>query len=162
MRGMRTVASAVAAGALSIGLAVALVACVPEEPMPVPTVDPSGAPSPGASAPPAEPELVPSGTADDNLLYFRTVISELVEAGGKPRGRDFIDALVAAGFSKTAMELTPDRTTINAEVDQVQFSVRMNGTCLIGQYGGGKLNGVSAPLLATGNCLIGTTRPIDW
>ena len=49
-----------------------------------------------------------------------------------------------------------------AEADQIMFSVRLNGTCLIGQYGGGRYNGTAQPLLSTGTCLVGATRPIDW
>jgi len=60
------------------------------------------------------------------------------------------------------MEVTADRTTVNVDADQLQFAVRVNGTCLIGQYGGGTYNSVAASLLDTGKCLIGATRPIDW
>ena len=60
------------------------------------------------------------------------------QAGGRD-GRSFIDGLVAAGYSKEPMEVTPDRTSINAQADNYQFSVRLNGTCLVGQYGGGGL-----------------------
>jgi hypothetical protein len=60
------------------------------------------------------------------------------------------------------MEVTPDRTSINAQADNIQFSVRLNGTCLVGQFGGAGYASYAGPLLADGRCLIGTTRPIDW
>jgi hypothetical protein len=140
-----------------------LTACVPQTPMPVP----SDTPEPGASSTaeptaPPEPELDPQGSAADNLPYFDEVNTALVALGGSLDGRSFIDNLVTAGFAKSAMEVTPDRTSINAQADQIQFSVRMNGTCLIGQYGGGTYNGVATQILADGKCLIGATRPIDW
>lgn len=159
MRG-RSRTRALAGILLATGLVAALAACTPDELMPVPEV--TVTPSPGATEPPPEPELVPDGSAADNLPYFNAVNRATAEQGGALGGRDFIDALVAAGFSKAAMEVTPDRTSINAGADQIQFSVRVNGECLIGQYGGERYNGIVAPLLSTGTCLIGTTRPIDW
>lgn len=152
-----------AAAVLVAGLATALAGCVPEEPMPVPgsTSAPSASAAPSPTATP-EPEFDPQGTAEDNLAFFNKVNKDLVRADGSLDGRSFIDNLVDAGFAKASMEVTPDRTSINVDADQVQFSVRINGTCLIGQYGGGKYNGVAADLLGTGKCLIGTTRPIDW
>jgi len=131
--------------------------------MPVPT-EPSHPFSSAEPTPTPEPEPVLDlqGTAIDNLAYFDKVNRALVQAGGTLDGRAFIDNLVAAGFPKASMEVTPDRTTINAQADQLQFSVRINGTCLLGQYGGGTYNGAVADILATGTCLVGTTRPIDW
>jgi hypothetical protein len=147
---------------LTAGLAVALAGCVPQSVKPENTTVPSPSASPGATGAPAEPMLIPEGTATDNLPYFDLVNNKLVTAGGPFDGRSWIDNLVTAGFSKSAMEVTPDRTTVNAEADQLQFSVRINGTCLIGQYGAGVYNSGAFPLLATGTCLVGATRPIDW
>jgi hypothetical protein len=146
--------------AFGVGLAIALAGCVPTAPMPAPTDGPpeSGAPS----APPASRELNLQGTAAENLAYFNDVNRAWIKGGGATDGRSLIDNLVDSGFPKEAMEVTPDRTTVNAQADQVQYSVRINGTCLVGQYGGGSYNGTAQPLLASGKCLIGTTRPIDW
>jgi hypothetical protein len=154
-----------AAGTIVLLAALGLTGCVPEAAAPEPTEtavdtpEPSGTPTP---TPEPEPVLDLQGTAKDNLRFFNTVNKALVAQGGSLDGRSFIDNLVDAGFSKSTMEVTPDRTTVNVEADQVQFSVRLNGSCLIGQYGGGKYNGVAAEILATGTCLIGSTRPIDW
>jgi hypothetical protein len=133
-----------------------LTGCVPGPPMPTPTTSPS----PGESSPP-EPEIVPNGTAAQNQPYFDQVNLATIEAGGVD-GRSFIDGLIDGGYSKETMEVTPDRTTINAQADNIQFSVRLNGTCLVGQYGGAGYASYAGPLLADGRCLIGTTRPIDW
>lgn len=156
----RTVASGAWVALAAAGLMVALAACTPEAPMPTPT----DAPDPSASAAPEPPrELDLQGTALDNLPYFNDVNHAFVDPGGVGmNGRAFIDNLVAAGFPKEAMEVTPDRTSINAEVDQIQFSVRINGTCLVGQFGSGVYSGTATTLLSDGRCLIGTTRPIDW
>jgi len=150
-----------AIGVIVAGLALALSACVPETPMPVPTAS-DAAPEPSATPTPVSRELNLEGTAKDNLPYFNDVNKAWIKGGGATDGRSLIDNLVEAGFPKEAMEVTPDRTSINAQADQVQYSVRINGTCLVGQYGGGKYNGTAQEMLADGTCLIGTTRPIDW
>lgn len=119
--------------------------------------------SPTAS-PPAPVELVPGGTAQQNLPYFDKVNRATLAAHPDAKGRDFIDALVAAGFTKADMQLTADTTTIGLKANSIQFSVRLGNTCLIGQNGAdaGGYSSLATPVLSTGNCLIGQTRPIDW
>lgn len=142
----------VAAGALT------LAGCV-DAPTPQPT--PTSAPSTAPSAP-AEPEIDLEGTAKENLPYFDQVNGELIAAGGTLDGRAFIDNLVAAGYPKTDLEVTNDRTAINGPADNIQFAVRLNGTCLIGQYGNIGYASTALDMLSTGRCLVGATRPIDW
>jgi hypothetical protein len=140
--------------------ALVLTGCV-EEPTPTPTPTSSASPS-ATPTPPADPELDLEGTAADNLDYFDLVNRRLIDGGGTLDGRAFVDNLVAAGFPKTDLEVTPDRTAINIAADNIQFAVRINGGCLIGQYGNVGYASTTAPLLATGRCLVGETRPIDW
>lgn len=142
-------------------LVAALAGCGPSAPMPIPSENATEVPSPSES--PVSRELDLDGTATDNLPYFRDTLKDIVASGASLDGRTFIDGLVEAGFPKEAMEVTPDRTSINAQADTIQFSIRINGTCLIGQYGPeNKIRGTAGDLLADGRCLIGTTRPIDW
>lgn len=162
MRGTGSAAGIALAGAV---LTLVLTGCVGGEPTPVPTDEPpttsgpSAAPSP---TPTQSRELNLQGTALENLPYFNDVNKAWIDSGGATDGRSLIDNLVKAGFPKEAMEVTPDRTSINAQADQIQYSVRINGTCLVGQYGGNWYNGTAQAMLANGKCLIGTTRPIDW
>ena len=142
--------------ALSATLVAGLTGCVSGPPMPTPA---PFTPSPGVTA--SEPEINLAGTATENKPYFDQVNGATFLNGGRD-GRAFIDGLVAAGYSKELMELTPDRTSINAEADNFQFSVRLNGTCLIGQFGSSEYASYAGPVLADGRCLVGTTRPIDW
>lgn len=121
----------------------------------------SRSPSPSASGS-AEPRLVYTGTARQNLPFFDLVNQRLIAKGGTPRGRDFVDALVAAGFAKTAMQVTRDTTTVGLQADNIQFSVAVNGDCLIGQYGNIGYASTVEPELKAGGCLVGETRPIDW
>lgn len=149
---------AAAAIVLAAAGALTLVGCV-DAPAPQPT--PTSAPSTAPSAP-AEPEIDLEGTAKENLPYFDQVNGELISAGGTLDGRAFIDNLVAAGYPKTDLEVTNDRTAINGPADNIQFAVRLNGTCLIGQYGNIGYASTALDMLATGRCLVGATRPIDW
>jgi hypothetical protein len=144
--------------ALAAAGVLALAGCV-DSPEPAPT--PTGAASADPTAPPA-PQIDLEGTAAGNLPYFDLVNGELIAAGGTLDGRAFIDNLVAAGYPKSDMEVTSDRTAINGAADNIQFAVRLNGTCLIGQYGNIGYASTAADMLATGRCLVGATRPIDW
>jgi len=138
-------------------LAVVLAGCVDSpDPTPTPTNAQSDAPVDQA------PEIDLDGNAADNKDYFDLVNTDLIAAAGALDGRAFIDNLVAAGYPKADMEVTNDRTAINGAADNIQFSIRLNGTCLIGQYGNIGYDSTAAALLTTGKCLVGATRPIDW
>jgi hypothetical protein len=139
-------------------LALTLTGCV-EAPIPTPTPTATAGASP---APPSGPEIDLDGSAADNLEFFDLVNTELIAAGGALDGRAFIDNLVAVGYPKADMEVTPDSTAINIAADNIQFAVRLNGTCLIGQYGNIGYASTTAELLSTGRCLVGATRPINW
>lgn len=147
--------------------AIALAGCVPTEPMPVPTAastKPAGespAPSPTATEP-AVPELVEGGTAAENKPYFDLINQAFLVSNGKGTGQLIIDNLVAAGFRKQDMELTADRTSIDLEADSIFFSIRLKGECLVGALRVSTYSSTVGPLLGTGSCLVGTTRPIDW
>jgi hypothetical protein len=139
-------------------LALSLTGCVDApEPTPTPTTT-----STAGAGPEPDPEIDLEGSASDNRPFFNMVNRALIEEGGKLNGRAFIDNLIAAGYPKEALEVTNDRTAINIAADNIQFSVRLNGTCLIGQYGNVGYHSTTATLLNSGTCLVGNTRPIDW
>ena len=102
--------------------------------------------------------------AAENLALFDSVNLAVVAADESAGGRDFIDALTAAGFDRSAMQVTADRTTVDLRAGSVQFSVRLGDECLVGQYGpeSGGYHGAVRPALGQGGCLVGRTRPIDW
>ena len=114
--------------------------------------------------PTAAPALRPALSASENLAFFDSVNLAVVAANGSAGGRDFIDALAAAGFDKAAMEVTADTTTIGDPSDSIQFAVLFQGECLVGQFGpaSGGYHSAVRPALGTGGCLVGQTRPIDW
>jgi hypothetical protein len=133
------------------------------QPTASPSVTPSGSTAPRPT-PTAAATLRPELSASENLPFFDSVNLAVVAANGAAGGRDFIDALVAAGFDKQAMEVSADRTTVDLQADSVQFAVQFQGECLVGQYGpnSGGYHSAVRPPLGTGGCLVGETRPIDW
>ena len=155
---------ALAATALAVVLVAGLAGCAPERSLePEPTVT-TVAPQP---EPTVAPSFDPLLTAEENLAYFDSVNRATIKTeqdAGQParRGKKLINGLVAAGFPKDLMEVTPDGTAIGLDSDNVQFSVKVGSECLIGQFGNVGYNSTVAPVLGTGNCLIGVTRPINW
>lgn len=151
-------------------LAVAIAGCTatpppaPSEAAPEAT---SSAPLPeagGSAASPSAPALSPTGSATENLPLFTQLVSQVWGGADQAAGRAYIDALVAGGFDKTAMQVTPDQTVIGNPAESIEFSVRWGEECLVGQVGPSIGDPVTAvlPGLSTGGCLIGQTRPIDW
>lgn len=147
-------------------LGVTLTACaggVAEPAASVATPTASATPVPSATPEP-DPELLPAGTATENLAYFNFLATAVTTANADAGGREYIDALVAGGFDRTAMEVTFDRTQADLVADAIQFSVRFADECLIGQFGPASdgFHSVVTPMLSTGLCLVGSTRQIDW
>ncbi len=151
----------------AVVLGVGLVGCTSSVAQPTASVTPSetptAIPTPTQTAEPV-PTLRPQLSASANLAYFDFIASGVLAANPAADGRSFIDALVVGGFDKTQMEVTFDRTVIDLAADSIQFAVRFNGKCLIGQYGpaSGGYHSTVAPILGTGTCLVGSTRQIDW
>ena len=154
------------AAALAVMGALGLAACTAAsgEQVAAPTSALTSTPSATPDATPNPLVFAPEKSAADNFDYFTSLADAVVAADSNAGGRAFIDALAAGGFDKAAMQVTPDTTTVDLAADSVQFSVTLNGECLIGQYGpaSGGLHSTVAPLLGTGRCLVGATRQIDW
>lgn len=138
-----------------------LVGCVQGPPTPVPTYTPTTS---GSATPTADPDPthIPGGTASENHEYFTHVVATMHGASGISDGRSNIDNLVAAGFAKADMEVTADKTAIGYDVDSMLYSVKIGDQCLIAQVFPSAYTTDLAPVLGTGRCLVGQTRPIDW
>jgi hypothetical protein len=135
-------------------LAAALAGC--SSPAPSPTTPPpvdvtAPAPTPTQSA------YDPDATADENLAFFNAAVEPLTDTKDLPAGADVITALTDAGFDSSAMELTADETAIGLDADSIEFSVKINGQCIIGQFGSFGYRSIVATILATDTCLVGKT-----
>ncbi|WOQ70590.1 hypothetical protein RYJ27_05140 [Microbacterium limosum] len=142
---------------------VALAACAGEPtPTPTPSVSTPAAPQPTPT--PEAPALQPDGDAAANLPFFAQTVQGVWDSGAGVAGRAYVDALAAAGFDKAAMQVTDDETTLGNPVESLQFSVRWNEECLIGQVGPetGDPVAVVLPVIEGDRCLVGDTRTIDW
>lgn len=152
----------IAVVALLAGGSWGLAACTPSvAPSPSPTRTATEASDATADA----PVLHPNGAAADNLPLFAEITANVWAQTGSASGRAYIDALVAAGFDKSAMQVTEDLTTVGNPAESVQFSVRWGeDACLVGQVGPSTGEPVTMVMdqLAEGRCLVGQTRPIDW
>ena len=151
-------ASLFASATAVIVLGAVLAGCGPTA-TPTATPKPTHATStPSATPTPVVPELIEGGTAQQNHAFFDKVNNEQI-ATGAVSGAAFVDALVAAGFAREDIEVTPDNSNVTA-ADSIMFSVRLGHTCLVGQFGNAVgYASTTGDVLATGTCLIGTPRP---
>ena len=147
---------------------VSLAGCVPTAPdtlngtsTPSASSTPSAAVIPKNTTAPA-PSFLSGGSAEANRSWFDAANTKLIGANSEANGRAIIDSLVAAGFDRAAMQVTPDKTSINGGVDSILFSVKIGDSCLLGQRGGGGYSSAIEPVLKSGLCLVGKTRAIDW
>lgn len=148
------------AGAMAMTACSGAVTPAPSSPSSTPA---SATPTASETTAPAAPVLVPDGTAEDNLPLFAAVVAAVSAGPDNVSGRAYIDALVGSGFDKAAMQVTPDQTTIGNPAETIQFSVRWDDQCLIGQVGPSTGTPVAVVEPVAGDtCLVGTTRAIDW
>jgi hypothetical protein len=143
-------------------LGLALAGCTQASPKAISSI----VPTPRASSTnPAIPVFDANGTATQNLAYFNEVGHALLDNNqtAQSQGETIINWFVSHGFNKADMQVTPDKTSIGLAAWNIEFSVEMNNTCLIGQAGNtGFQSYATTPVQPIGKCLIGTTRTINW
>lgn len=105
----------------------------------------------------------PQGSALDNKPVFDKAILTAAQQKDEHVGKNLVNALVHAGFAKTALQVTFDKSKTGQVADSVIVSVEIGTSCLIGQRAqDGSVFSSVEPALASGGCLIGITRQIDW
>jgi hypothetical protein len=142
-------------------VALALAGCM----APTTSGHPSAVPTPSpGSTNSSIPVYNAKGTAQQNLAYFRLVGHALLDnnPSANAHGETIVNWFVAHGFNKADMEVTPDKTSIGLAAWNIEFSVKINNGCIIGQAGNVGFQSFVGPVLSTGKCLIGQTRPITW
>ncbi|MHA7986791.1 DUF6993 domain-containing protein [Rathayibacter sp. CAU 1779] len=155
-------------GVTGVTVAAAIVAVLtgctaPSNPATSPTSGTPASTSTRSAVPDVLPTMDPKASAAKNLNFFDYVNNRTIAGNQNPSAQQFVDALAAAGFAKSDMQMTADKTTVNLVPGSVQFSVLINGGCLIGQFGKdiGGYHSVVTPVLSTGKCLIGDTVPVQ-
>lgn len=123
----------------------------------------------GASSPSASDAASPGATAagsdaQQRLPLFSQTVAAVWSGPDRVSGRAYIDALTAAGFDKSSMQVTADQSTIGNAAESIEFAVRIGDECLVGQVGPSIGDPVATvlPGLSSGGCLIGKTRTINW
>lgn len=142
--------------ALSTALVIALAGCAG-------TTEPVETPSATESAlPEVAPTYFPEGSANQNKAYFDWVMMKHITEQPKATHLTIVDALVAGGFNKKAMEVTPSKSGTGKPADAIIVSVKIQKLCLVGQrmLDGTYYSSVER-VLATGKCLVGETEPIN-
>ena len=115
------------------------------------------------ATPSAPPTYAPGGGADENKAIFDATLKQLVAADPEVSGETMAQGLIDAGFDKTQIEFTRDRTTIDLEAAFVMIAVKMpDDRCLVGQRNAkGYVSEVLAPI-STGQCIVGAPLKVDW
>ena len=145
--------------ALVAAAAVALLAgCTAPAPETTPTASAPASERP-TPTPTPDPEPVLGGTAEQNQPFFDHTNRELIDSGAALNGPAFIENLVAQGYDRAAMEVTPDTTAIGLAADNIVFSIRFGESCLLGQWGNIGYTSLVTEVLSTGRCIVGTARP---
>ena len=116
--------------------------------------------------PEVAPEFVPGGTAEQNLPYFTEVLRDYAAGEGPIRAEPVVNAVAEAGFDKSLMQVSFDRTKTDLEADNIFVSVRIGEDCLVGQLVAEDRSFAAENAPAVGPnrdlCLIGETNPITW
>lgn len=117
-------------------------------------------------APPEQtPEYVPDGSAEQNLPFFRSVLTDYAAGTGAVQGKPIARAVIDAGFAPDAMQVSFDRTKTDLPADNIFVSVRIGPECLIGQVVAEDRSVVAETAPAVGPeknlCLIGETAPVE-
>lgn len=103
------------------------------------------------------PDFLPGGTALANKNYFDYVNQALFAQQPGVPDIEILAMLEAAGFDRSAMEVTRGKTPTGRNAEAIEFAVRAYDDCLIGQWGKSVYTSYIAPVLADGSCLIGNT-----
>lgn len=118
------------------------------------------------AVPEVAPELVPGGSAEDNLPYFTEVLRDYAAGEGTIKGEPVSRAVIDAGFDKNLMQVSFDRSETGLDADNIFVSVLLGEGCLIGQLVTNDRSFVAETGPAVGPdkniCLIGETAPITW
>ena len=156
-------AIAIAVGVAAVGAGAAVTIINNNAPAgvhsPTTRAKPSPAPTPTRVA---LTRFAPTAPVEENFALFNSTATTTIAATPNPGGNNFVAALVAVGFDKSQMQLTADRTSANLVAPSILFSVKVGGSCFIGQFTPSTraYDSQTVQPISTGACLIGGTAPI--
>ena len=150
----RLIIVGVVAGMLALSGCQAQPEPVIEEPLPAPTVV-------DEETVEVIPELIPGGSADDNLPYIDYVLTQAGAGTGLFGSLDAVAVLENAGFDRAQMEVTSDRTALELAAESITIAVIIDGQCALGQWSSNWYASEVTPVLGAGTCLLGDTLSLD-
>ena len=119
-----------------------------------------------APVPEVAPQLVPGGTAEENLPFFSETLRAFAAGDAPVKAQPVTTALIDAGFDKSLMQVSFDTSKTGLDADNIFVSVRYGEDCLVGQVVAADRSFVAKNEPALGPdktiCLIGNTNPITW
>jgi hypothetical protein len=140
-----------------------IVACTSEAPVATPSQSAwTEQPSTTATPSPTATRFDGRGSAADNLPIFDAVNRATLAAHPDADGTTVTQALIAAGFPRSSMQVSASKTSANLTPGSISVGVRVGDCCLVGQWGSavdGYHSAVTTPL-STGACLVGGTAPV--
>lgn len=87
------------------------------------------------------------------------VVKPLAAKHDKPTSKAFFTSMIKAGYDKSALEATLDKTPLDTGVPAKVFGVRVDDGCVVGEIRGGKATAQLAdPTKSTGACLLGRVQ----
>ena len=155
-----SIAIAVGVAAVGAGAAVTIINNAPAG-VHSPTTRAQPSPTPTANRV-ALTRFTPTAPVEENFALFNSTATTTIAATPNPGGNNFVAALAAVGFDTSQMQLTADRTSANLVAPSILFSVKVDGSCLIGQFTPSTraYDSQTVQPISTGACLIGGTAPI--
>lgn len=114
--------------------------------------------SSSSTTPQVTPTFSASGTANDNIAYFRFLVNDAISREGlNASTQSLAQKLAAAGFDAAGIQYTDNSTAAGMTPDSVSVASLFKGQCLIAQYGPSlkDLSVALLPPLKSGGCLLG-------
>ncbi len=118
-------------------------------------VQPSAAPIPAASTAVATQSAAAGGPLPAAQKKMADVLGAVVAGAPKPGTEQIRQALTAAGFPATTLEVSASRTPTGLDVDSVEAAAVQGQECVIGQIRDGRVTVTVLPVLASGKCFVG-------
>lgn len=118
------------------------------------------------TVPPEETSYVEGGNADENFPIFVQTLDRVSRDDGVVAGREIVQHFESAGFDRSTMQVSRDRTRMDLDPESMFVSVRFGEDCLVGQLvmNDRSVSAEVMPAVGPSNdiCIIGLTQPIDW
>jgi hypothetical protein len=116
---------------------------------------PGAAPDAGTSTAAATPSAAAGGALTAAQKKMTDTLAALAAGTPKPGTEEIRQALTAAGFPASTLEVSAGKTPTGLDVDSIEAAAVQGRDCVIGQIRDGKVTVTVLPVLAGGKCFVG-------